>query len=682
MQVGTIKEVTGKVWHRIKQNFFGFIMAIVVIVALLFVLRVNGFNSIKYSDAVEALKISVTVLVSMLGFSVSIYVFLNNTFQNRRSTNTIEKGVIEKFQQKKREDLGKSIIFSVTSIIVECLLILSNAQIDVYLRAAPDGVRKLIYLMIVLGCILVMLVGVCRLGCFTCGVINYEDGLRQLAKSERTGYDGKGDQEKIKKSEFLILVNNIEVLAERLIGNHLHAKTSSALDSDLKRAICDGETKPGEISTRAQLAEDYKKVIDYRNLLLQDADLKDSDLVDMGDKIKSVIDRFFQRYLKNELLTGVSISNLEISEADLSKTSFSGSFLQNISFLKETNLQSADFRNSTLSSITFDRDSKINCEGINFSDSKLIGIQFHTGMNLQRAIFTNADLKSMGTFAPEDKEGDGLKLSHAVFERANMTYLDIYNVCFDFANFNEARLTDSKIGSSAQKKNNTSFRYADMTKADLLQCVIERCDFQNANLSQAILTYAMIQDVIFTECRFRGASMSESSLEHCCFDKAFCTEMSLKGAQITHSTFKYATMASVDMSGATFLGCDFDDAVCRNSLLVRSEISGSSFMRCVLAGSRIVGENDQKTLIRSCCFRYADFSDAAITNIEFRECDFFRADFTNVRLINVDFVDCINLDEILTTELWAAEVHYRGTSSHCLPEPPNGAKWRYKDGLS
>lgn len=57
----------------------------------------------------------------------------------------------------------------------------------------------------------------------------------------------------------------------------------------------------------------------------------DSDPVTMGEEIKSVMKDLFQKYLKNELLTGVNISNLEIKEANLEKASFSNSSLQKYS---------------------------------------------------------------------------------------------------------------------------------------------------------------------------------------------------------------------------------------------------------------------------------------------------------------------------------------------------------------
>lgn len=673
--MGKIKEVLKKtckiIGDWIKDNFLSFILMISVII--LFSEFVKDIE-LKYTNVLETFKISVTVLISMLGFSVSIYVFLNNTFQARRNNNAIEKGMIDLFQQKKRKDLGIRIIFSTTVIIAECAAIFFKSSAPSWLLKMSPNKGQMVCLICLVTCIVVSIINVMILGRFTYGVINYEDGLKRLAKETRKSYEGQSYYQEMNKGEFLNLVNNIEVIAERLVENHLHAKTSNAYDSNLKRAVCDGFTDSGEICTREKFAENYQEIIEYRNLLLQDKDLKDSDKVNMGDQIKSVMNRLFQLYLKNELLTGINISNLNITKADLSKTSFTNSSLQSINFMEKTVLKNTDFRNSTLNKIVF---GEADCENANFSDSKLIDVKFNTKMNLQRSIFMNADLSTMGVIGPDDKEGSPIKLDHANFRRANLSYLDIYNVCFDFADISDVRFVDSQIGESAQKQNNTTFKYADMSNVDMLKCVIGRCDFQNANLSGAILTYTKISQANMTECRLYDASLAESDIKNCQFEKAYCKNLSLKGSIITSTTFSYATMTSVDMSGATFVDVYFNDAVCSDTLWVRTNILDSNFERCVMAGSRIVGETGKKTRIQNCNFAYANFSNSAITNIEFVNCDFEGVDFSNVRLINVQFIDCEKLDTVLTANVWLSDVEFLGENICELREPDGG--WRYNN---
>lgn len=667
------KKIGVRAWEKLKNNCFSVIIGIAIFTLALKLWNQGG---ITYKDIAETVKISVTVLISMLGFSVSIYVFLNNTLQHRRSSNELEKEVIDLFQEQRRKALLISITFSALAITAECAVVACATSVKALFSATPSKMDEIFYFTVIIIFAVVTLINVYKLVVFTYGVINYEEGLKKLADRKIDAYEKTSYNKDMSKGEFLNLVNNIEVLVERLVRNHLHAKISTAYDSNLKRAICDGITEPGDINTREELAGKYKKVIDYRNLLLQNTSLADSAPVTMGDDIKSVMNEFFQHYFKGELLTGVNISNLEIREANLEKASFSNSSLQGITFKKNANLINTDFRDSTINNVDFE---SADCDSINFSGCKLINVRFNTNMNLQRAIFTNADLSGMGDIGPKDKEGDQLEFLHANFTWANLTHQDIYNVSFKFADFSNARMIDSKIGTSAQKKNNTSFAYAEMEKVDLLRCKIERSDFQNANLSRASFASAKINNVYFTECRLNNANFSESSIIDCFFEKSYCTNFSMKGAILNNSVFTYAIMISADMSGAQIQNVKFTDAVCRDTLWVKTQIQDSMFQRCVLANARIVGDAEQRGRISDCEFFYTDLSNSAIANIEFNNCDFLGADFTNARLINVRFINCKNLDSAVIENIWLANVSFIGEQKTAFRL--KNYKYRYAEGV-
>lgn len=677
-----IKTQVNKIIAILSKNKFSSFLGIcllIVIIALIFEKKPLP----NFSNVVDTLKVSVTVLISMMGFSVSIYVFLNTTLQNRRNTSPIEKEIILLFQQRRKKRLGISIVYTICIVFIEITIILYKAQLKDWVNTIHMFSSNTICLSAIIICIILTFINIILLGYFTYGIINYDDGLKALAIEERAKHTDVSYYESINKGDFLNLVNNIEVITERLIENHMHAKTSNAYESSFKRAICDGITDAGDIKTREKLAKDYKEIIEYRNLLLQDSSIEDSTKVGMGDDIKSVMNRLFQLYLKNELLTNINISNLNIAEANLSKTSFNNSSLQNISFCGETSLESTDFRNSTLNHIMFySKDKKsinekiFNCENINFSNAKLVDIKFNVDMNLHRSIFENADLSSIGELGPSDKEGEPISFFNSIFRKANLSHLEIYNVCFDFSNLSCVRMIDSSIGKSAQKHNNVTFKYSDMTGIDMLRCVIERCNFKNANLETAVLTYAKIDDVTFIETRLNGTTFAESTISNCSFEKAYCTDASFKESKINKSSFNYATMLRADMSGATLKKINFEDTVCRDTLWVHTVVSDSNLRRCVFSGSRIVGENNNYTVIQNCDFSYANFSDSAITNIEFKNCNFVYADFSNVRLVNVTFSNCEGLNTICTTNVWLSNVNYTGQNTE-LHKPDNG--WRNKE---
>lgn len=604
--------------------------------------------SLDMECLVETVKTAVTVLVSMLGFSVSSYVFLNNSFQSRRGLNTIERQIIDEFQNKKLKSLGKTIIFAVAAIVSECLIIALTDNIT-HIKE-----KECLIVILLLVVIVITIANIITLGNFTYEVINYEDGLNKLANSEVKKYSSSQDHEKIQKGDFLNFVNNIEVLVERITRNHIHAKMSSKYDSDFKQALCDGFTESGEVTSREEFAEDYREIIEYRNLLVQTA-LGDSEDVAMGGQVRKFMNKLFQNYIRGELLTGISISNIRVNGAVLEKTSFSNSSFFNIRFAGDTNLKFVDFRDSNINSISFE-ENQIQCEGINFSNAKLINVKFDTNVDLTRAVFKNSDLTNIGKIHPSDKEGDMICFAHTNFSNANLTRLDICMANFEYADFSDVRMIDSKIGISALKENNTNFSYANMKNVDLLRAHVEKCIFDNADMETASFTYAKIKSASFENTRLSRANWTKSVVENNRFEKSYCSQMTMKSAVIKDCQFNYAIMRSVDMSGATVKNCCFDDTVCRDSLWVDTKIENSSFKRSVLANARIVGSAKDRTRIRECSFKNADLSNIAITNIEFENCNFKGADFNNARLINVRFINCKNLSRANMSQAWLTDV--------------------------
>lgn len=665
-----VKKQSKIVMNFILDCFLGLIL---LACSVCLVKKIWDSNIWTYKDIIDAFRTSVTILVSMLGFSVSIYVFLNTTLQGRRNGNKVEKEIIIKFQKKKQKELCKRLIFSVFVVLSQSLVIVFKTSVINWCKNQKVIGQQNVCLGLFFVSMFITILNIILMVKFTHGIIDYENGLKTLAKAERKKRINDNYYEKMNKGEFLNIVNNIEVIVERLVQNHMHAKTSNAYDSNLKRSICDGITEAGDISLREELANDYNEVIEYRNLLLQDESLMDSKEVGMGDTIKSVMQRLFEHYLKSELLTGVSISNLSIINADLSKTSFCNSSFRKIVFQGNTNLYSTDFTNSVINDVDF---GNAYCENINFTDTKLIDIRFDTAMKLERAVFIRADFSSIRVLGPKDKEGEPIKFDYANFDCANLTHIDIYNICFDYARMRNARFINSTLGKSDQKRFNTTFKYSDMTKTNLLKCNIEQCDFQNANLDQAVFTHAKMKTVNLCECKLEETNFTESVIINCNFDKAYCRNISFKEAKIVDSSFTYATLNYADLSGGNLKGVIFDDSVCRESLWVRTFISHSKFARCVFAGARIVGEYPNKTLIQFCDFSFSNFNDTAITNIEFKNCNFYGADFSNARLINVRFTDCKNIDTILCVNTWLSKIGYYGNTAERLT---HDGGWRYSD---
>lgn len=142
-----LKRIGRKFGTLLKNNFFSVIVAAVIFVLAI---RLWRLNQIKYNDIIETIKISVTVLISMLGFSVSIYVFLNNTLQNRRNSNELEKEVIDLFQTQKRKRLLISIFFSALAVTAECIVAAFAVPVKNLLSKTPSDLDEFFYFFVII----------------------------------------------------------------------------------------------------------------------------------------------------------------------------------------------------------------------------------------------------------------------------------------------------------------------------------------------------------------------------------------------------------------------------------------------------------------------------------------------------------------------------------------------------
>lgn len=631
---------------RIKKRMFNDWRVAIVAMCSLLSLGMCVVMGIKSGGLWEnALDILVNALISFLGFSVTGYIFLNNMLQSRKSINSIEAEVIDAFQTQKRKILMKYIVYITVCILMRFCLKYMKVN-DVLMNHHLLDITK--YSIFVI-CTSFSIYSIICLGVFLYDIINYEKGLHDLAKQKRESFIETKSQEPVSKGNFLNQVNNIDIVVNRLIKNHAYAQTANLFDSALKSALCDGVNDQGKICACGEFADSYSELIEYRNLLIQDNSIQDGENVSHGATVQKLLNQLFKEYVKNEILTSISLSNIVLQRADLSFSSLANSALYNIVFKDFSILQKTDFRDSTLNRIRFNN---ADCTNSNFRNSKLIDVVFDCETKLQRTIFDDADLTGLKKFGSRDKLGKELTISYAKFRNALLSRLDIYNIDFTYADFCNAQFVDCKIGESTIKKRNVIFAFSNLTDTNFLRSLIVRTSFEKAKLIRADLTYAKIQDVNFDESNLEKAGFIDTKIANSSFVKVYGVDLSLKGSIVEGVNFNYATLTNADLSGILVRDADFSDSICRNILAIGMKVSNVKFIGAVFNNSRIVGEEKQNVEFYNCDFTNADFSDCSISNIVFKECEFEAADFTQSRLINVNFYDCSNVDTVVTKNVW------------------------------
>lgn len=603
----------------------------------------------------EALSKATTVTISMIGFSISTYIFLNNTLQRKSAENITEVETINEFLKQKRRSLCSLVIWSACLVVIEIIL-LWGAQTLEEISVEFSLEWPVICLMFV--CIVLTIVSIIRLTSFDFSIINYENGLVVTAKKQLCIINKSNAQTtSMEKSKFLMLVNNIETVLERIAENHQNALKHSADDSLVSMALYskveNSDVASGQKAVRRELAEKYRKLIEFRNYILHDDQINDDDQIEVSDEILSTVNLVFNNVLSNEIISDISISNLVVHSVDFEKTTFKNCSLKSIEFRSKSNLRSADFRDSSLNDIKLN---DADCSNANFSNAKLINLDISIETNMVGTIFHNADMSGLQRIGTVDCTGKSINLMYSNFIKANMINLDIQNTTFDHGDMSYAQLFNSKIGYSSHRKNNTTFKFVNLKGAVLTNSKVHNCDFTNANLSEATLANSNVYHTNWKECRFLNATFTESEIKYSAFDKSYCGNISMKGTIIISTTFDHATLNSADFSAAELDNVSFDDAVCRDALFVGTSIANSSFERCILANCRFVSAGNNA--ISNCNFDYSNLSNSSISNIEFIDCDFIGCDLSNSRLINVKFTNCTGIETIRFSDAWLDQVEF------------------------
>jgi uncharacterized protein YjbI with pentapeptide repeats len=98
---------------------------------------------------------------------------------------------------------------------------------------------------------------------------------------------------------------------------------------------------------------------------------------------------------------------------------------------------------------------------------------------------------------------------------------------------------------------NTSFRSADLSHADVFSATVSTSVFAEANLSGARML-----GVVGRGCSFEGADLRGAD-----FELAEMPGATFAGADLTGARFPEADLTDADFRGATLDGVDFSDAV-------------------------------------------------------------------------------------------------------------------------
>lgn len=216
---------------------------------------------------------------------------------------------------------------------------------------------------------------------------------------------------------------------------------------------------------------------------------------------------------------------------------------------------------------------------------------------------SDPDLKNKFFYLVKLAQPQGLDLRFQDLSKANLSYLQVSQVDFSFANLNrvqmihsvfadsnfyQADLKDAILNNSDISRSFMSFSNlagarliesnldevvlhgANLEKADLSQASLLRSNLDLANLNQADLSYASLQSGHFYHTDFRQSNLTRANLNHSVLD-----EVSFHDAILFEASFQQSEISNPDFNVNTALKANFSQAVMSESFKIYLKTLGA-----------------------------------------------------------------------------------------------------------
>ncbi len=243
-------------------------------------------------------------------------------------------------------------------------------------------------------------------------------------------------------------------------------------------------------------------------------------------------------------LTEVNLENVNLNEAVLYKTYFSGSCLRN-----------ANIANAILNKASFDN---VDLHKANLKRSKLFDTRFYHA-NLQ-----GSDLSFT--------QGENVLFMEAKIQAADLSYASLSKTNLAMANLNDAKLIETNLKYSSldharlkganlneAKLINSTFKQANLYQANLVGADLRMADLYLAYLREVNFTKAKLCDANLSEANLTGAILSKANLNGANFSKADLSEAHLDKTQLVNTNFFKTRVDKVNISNSRIYGVNVWD---------------------------------------------------------------------------------------------------------------------------
>lgn len=642
-----------------------------------------------------------SIILALVALAVTAYVFLNDALSKR---NECEHGIILDMKESTRRRLFAESVFS--GMCVVAILVVDNADLRAVLGSRIAWVRYAVLVAGLLDAILLLF--------FISAIVNYEKRLLALAQSY-IDVNGKNLVKKLEKSQQLeveqkdpfILVDpaeiiksigDLEMLLSSILSNHesefrfQKGLTSAVMLKAIlkenqrkakenretgKTAETGGNTSNNEID---ELYESYRKLVEIRNCIwvLQNAGQEPKAQYGLIERAKSIGTALQEFAFRDERFLELNFNATDFSNFCFEKSAFRESAMLDVNF-SGAKLQDTDFSGTLLQKPNFEG---ADCTGAVFTEARIISPKINRESKFEKAVFRNLDLtvENRESIKPDSLPAERKELYQFKFSQTSAHHARFMSCIFRRFDFRESVFSSATFSDAILIACN--FNQTDLSDAIMVHAMISRsCDFSYSYCSGLMGAYSSwgevkkrdkedkekivdpfadklkIKWLNLTGARFERANLAEAILTRCLFHKAYLNYASLTAAEVTGCDFADSFMKSVDFTDTVLNYCTFDRAFLTDTLVIgETEEAKRQYEKetglkqkkdsYTIKNTSFIKTDLQRCSIRNhrfegCFFDGAILNDASIRDVEFVRCSFNNAHFNGAMLFNVTWNACM-----------------------------------------
>lgn len=420
----------------------------------------------------------------------------------------------------------------------------------------------------------------------------------------RAGYKETGNKKYDKVAKELAELKEVK---EKRIGAPTEADLNYVVDPSLINIISFQKGfDPAYVRGERDIERQYVK-LSRRDVEAYLAKIKTEPSLSLNDvaKEKLVAGVYQQNHKIVADCGGLDLKKLDFTGANLEGSNFAGANLNDCKF-NSANISKASFESARMKACEF---KDTTARDVNFFNTNLAGSEIkncdftRTHMSNSNNRGTKVDNTKLDNATIKHGEWERVKLTEVTVNLANLESINLDNASLrkieakhtilNDATLNNATIIEGNFNQALMQnvraKNvimaHTNLQNVVAINIDLTEAKLdEQCNFNKANLENAVLNGIQAEKASFIEANLDGAEAKDANLSGAHLEKASAREADFEGANLNQAKLK-----SIDMTCAQLLDVKAKEADFSEAKMVKVDLEGADLEKATMVKADLKG---------------------------------------------------------------------------------------------